>query len=248
LVTKALILAAGIGSRLQPLTEHQPKCLVKVGGKAILHHQLISLSEIGITDCIISIGHKGSVIQDQYGSKYESINLQYVENPLFATTNNIYSLYLLKDHLREACLLLESDVLVEDSILQDLVSNEASDIAVLDHVTAEMDGTIVFADHNRVIEMLLKENQSPLMNTDSALKTVNIYKFSKKMLRDHLFPILEKAIAAGQNNVFYESVLAQIINNKTMDIAPMIVSGKKWIEIDNHQDLIQAKRLFTGLH
>ena len=248
MVTKALVLAAGLGSRLQPLTEHQPKCLVKVSGRAILEHQLISLSQIGITECIIATGYKGSMIQDQFGSKYGSISLKYVDNPIFATTNNIYSLYLLKDHVKDACLLLEGDVLVEDSVLLDLVSNEASNIAVLDHVSAGTDGTIVFADHNRVIEMVLKEHQSHLTNIDSALKTVNIYKFSKNMLLDHLLPLLEEAISEGQINVFYESVLAQLIKTKTLDLVPMIISGKQWVEIDNPEDLAQAENTFAKLH
>ena len=161
MVTKALILAAGLGSRLQSLTENQPKTLVEVNGKAILHHQLISLSAAGITECVIAIGHKGSMIKERFGSQYESIQLHYIENALFATTNNIYSLYLLKDHLNQACLLLEGDVLVEDSILQDLISNEAPNIAVVDHVTAEADGTILYADSNHVTKMILKMMNKP---------------------------------------------------------------------------------------
>jgi len=248
LVTKALILAAGLGSRLQSLTENQPKTLVEVNGKAILHHQLISLSAAGITECVIAIGHKGSMIKERFGSQYESIQLHYIENALFATTNNIYSLYLLKDHLNQACLLLEGDVLVEDSILQDLISNEAPNIAVVDHVTAEADGTILYADSNHVTKMILKEQQNELTNTASALKTVNIYKFSKKMLNDYLSPLLEQAISQGHNNIFYESILSEIIEQKTILIAPMIVSSKKWAEIDNLEDLIEAKDIFSGLH
>ena len=248
MITKALILAAGLGSRLQPLTEHQPKSLVEVNHKAILHHQLISLAAVGITECVIAIGHKGTVIKDQYGSKYESINLHYIENPLFATTNNIYSLYLLKDHFNQACLLLEGDVLVEDSILQDLISNEASNIAVVDHIKAEPNGTILFADSNRVTKMVLKEDQSKLSDIESALKTVNIYKFSKTMLLDHLSPLLEKAISEGHNNIFYESMHAEIINKNAIAVAPMVVSQNKWVEIDNHEDLIEAQNIFSELH
>ena len=154
----------------------------------------------------------------------------------------------MKDHFNQACLLLEGDVLVEDSILQDLISNEASNIADVDHNKAEPNGTILFADSNRVTKMVLKEDQSKLSNIQSALKTVNIYKFSKTMLVDHLSPLLEKAISEGHNNIFYESMLAEIINKNAIAVAPMVVSQNKWVEIDNHEDLIEAQNIFSELH
>ena len=71
---------------------------------------------------------------------------------------------------------------------------------------------------------------------------------SKNMLLDHIFPLLEEAISEGQINVFYESILAQLIKTKTLDLVPMIISGNKWVEIDNHEDLAQAENTFAELH
>ena len=96
--------------------------------------------------------------------------------------------------------------------------------------------------------MVLKEDQSKLSNIQSALKTVNIYKFSKTMLVDHLSPLLEKAISEGHNNIFYESMLAEIINKNALAVEAMVVSPKKWVEIDNHEDLIEAQNIFSELH
>jgi len=241
---KALILAAGMGTRLSPLTDDRPKCLVEVAGDSMLYHQLSMLERVGIGECIVAIGYKGDMIIDRFGSRFGSINLTYVDNPWYAETNNIYSLNLLQPFVDEACVLIEGDVLCEEGIIADLVANKSSDVAVLDYVSGAPDGTVVVANHRRVTRMLLKESQTKEMNYKHLLKTVNIYKFSRNTLVNHLFPEMQERINNGGSNIFYESVLADLIDSEAIQITPQVVLGRRWIEVDNPLDLAKAQQSF----
>jgi NDP-sugar pyrophosphorylase family protein len=244
-MVKALILAAGMGTRLAPLTDDRPKCLVKIAGEPILYHQLSMLDRAGIKDCIVAIGYKGEMIVDRFGPRFRSMNLHYVDNPHYAETNNIYSLNLLSPFVDDDCVLIEGDVLCEEGIIYDLIANKNGDVAVLDYVSGNPDGTVVAANYRRVTRMLLKEAQIKGMNYKHLLKTVNIYKFSQKTLMAHLFPELQKQIDNGSSNIFYESVLADLIESQVIQLAPQVVLGRWWIEVDNPQDLAKAQQDFA---
>ena len=241
---KALILAAGMGTRLAPLTDNRPKCLVEVAGEPILYHQLSMLDRVGIEECVIAIGYKGSMIVDRFGSRFRSIKLTYVDNPWYAETNNIYSLNLLSPFADDDCVLMEGDVLCEEGIIADLVASKSGDVAVLDYVSGNPDGTVVVANYRRVTRMLLKEAQTKGMDYKHLLKTVNIYKFSKKTLITQFFPGLQARIDDGHTSIFYEAVLADLIESQDIHVTPQVVLGRQWIEVDNPQDLAIAQQTF----
>ena len=156
-MTKALILAAGMGTRLAPLTDDRPKCLVDVAGEPILYHQLSMLDRVGVEECVVAIGYKGDMIVDHFGASFGSISLTYVNNPWYAETNNIYSLNLLKPFIDDDCVLIEGDVLCEEGIIADLVASKNSDVAVLDYVSGNPDGTVVVAAESDTITELATE-------------------------------------------------------------------------------------------
>ncbi len=86
---QAVILAAGQGIRLRPLTDHCPKCLVEVGGRPILRYQLEALADAGVRECVIVVGHRAAQVRDLFGTRFRDVSITYVENEIFDRTNNI---------------------------------------------------------------------------------------------------------------------------------------------------------------
>ncbi len=114
----AIILAAGVASRLLPLTDTTPKCLLHVGAKTILGHTIDNLHTAGIADIVVVTGYRGDQVREFIASRYAGLNVTFIHNPLYETTNNIYSLWLTKDRaLGEEMLLLDSDILFDWRIL-----------------------------------------------------------------------------------------------------------------------------------
>ena len=109
-VRRAVILAAGRGNSLEPLTSHMPKCLVEVGGEPLLERALRGLATKGVAEAVIVVGYKGQAVRDHIGSRFADIDIRYVDAPDFDTTNNIRSLWDARKYLDEDVLLLEADV------------------------------------------------------------------------------------------------------------------------------------------
>ena len=113
-VRTALLLAAGLGSRLAPLTEALPKCLVSVSGVPILERLVRALDSHGFERLVIVTGYKAETIRDYLGERFGGIAIEYIVSPLFATTNNIYSLWLARQLIDEPFLLVESDLVFDE--------------------------------------------------------------------------------------------------------------------------------------
>ena len=145
-VRKAIILAAGSGKRLSPFTDHAPKCLAPVNGVPILVNALTHLSESGIRETVIVVGHLKEMIYDAIGDSFTGMRISYIECDRYETTNNIYSLWLAREHLTEDILLLESDVFFERLLLDRLLSCEGGNIAAVARYQSWMSGTVVSLD------------------------------------------------------------------------------------------------------
>lgn len=142
---QAIILAAGMGNRLGELTKNNTKCMVKVNQTSLIDRVLLQLSRINLSKVIIVIGYKGKELVDYIGHRYDKIiKIEYIENPIYDVTNNIYSLALAKDELqKDDTILLESDLIFEDSIFDMLINQKDPDIALVAKYETWMDGTMV---------------------------------------------------------------------------------------------------------
>lgn len=242
---QAVILAAGMGRRLGTLTADQTKCMLDLHGSTLLERSLDALSDAGITRIVLVVGYKAEGVRRFVGESYAGVPVTYVDNPHYAMTNNLYSLYLAKDELeKDDTLLLESDLVYEPKILKDVLGNPAPNVALVDKHRSWMDGTVVTIDDDAVEQFILKKNIDPDAYS-RYYKTVNIYKFSAEYLRDSYLPFLEAYVHSGGSNEYYEQVLRVVATLDKQDLAAMPLAGEKWYEIDDQHDYQIAQTLFA---
>lgn len=243
---KGIILAAGKGTRLRPLTRTQPKCLVNVAGKPMMEYQLDALNKASIRECVIVVGYLSNVVRDHFGSRYMGIDLTYVENPDYRNSNNLYSLWLARGHFDDDILLLESDLVFDDRLVTQLAHLSEDDVAVVDAFQDHMDGTVILAEGDKATSMVLKANQGPEFDYESALKTVNIYRLSKETLRQTIVPGMEESLEERQADQYYESVFASLIGSGDLEMTVMNTGNIRWTEVDDLRDIGNAEEMFSA--
>lgn len=242
---QAIILAAGMGKRLKNLTQDNTKCMVQVNGTSLIERMLKQLDVLGLTKIVIVIGYKGQALKDYIHSLNVSTPLEFVENQIYYQTNNIYSLALAKKHLVEDdTLLLESDLIFEDAVLQLLIDDPRETLALVDKYESWMDGTCVKLGDDDSIESFVPGKNFKFNDILEYYKTVNIYKFSKHFSLTHYVPFLEAYCSALGNNEYYEQVLRVITVLDEPEIKAKKLSGQLWYEIDDIQDLDIASSMF----
>ena len=238
---KAIILAAGQGSRLKPKTDNLPKCLVRVKNVPILNYQLEALNQLGLTECVIVVGFMGDLIRQETGDRFGNLHISYVDNKYFMETNNIYSLWCAKEYLADDIILIEGDVLFDKNILSALVDNIPSNTAVIDDFRSDMDGTVIIKKSDLVNSMVLKSQQGKDFDYSNAFKTVNIYSFDGSTMQQYLIPALDTWVDKGFTNEFYEATIADLVAQNTIKLATQHVTKNRWIEIDTVDDLEKAE-------
>ena len=242
---QAIILAAGMGRRLGELTENNTKCMLKVNGVRLIDRALECLSHFDLQRIVLVVGYQGENLKRHVGNSYKGIEIVYVENPIYDKTNNIYSLYLAKDWLvAEDTILLESDLIYEEAVVAKLIHHPHPNLALVDKYEHWMDGTVVTLDDESRIVNFLSKKQFRYSDIDTYYKTVNIYKFSREFSASHYVPFLEAYCAALGRNEYYEQVLKVIALLEDSTLKALPLSGEKWYEIDDVQDLDIAESLF----
>ncbi len=244
---QAVILAAGMGKRLKELTKDSTKCMIRVNGVTLIERMLSQLDSLKLDKIVIVTGYHAQELIDYISSLNTSTPIEFVNNPIYDTTNNIYSLYLARHHLlNDDTLLLESDLIFEDEALTSLVNHPYPSLALVAKFESWMDGTAVTIDDDNNIIRFIGTNGFKYDEIKSYYKTVNIYKFSKEFSVTHYVPFLEAYSKALGNNEYYEQVLKVIINLEKPDIKALVLDGNiSWYEIDDIQDLDIAESIFT---
>ena len=244
---QAIILAAGMGRRLGEYTKDNTKCMLPVNGVRLIDRVLTQLSPLGLTRVVIVVGYQGQNLIDYLGHRYDNqFPIEYVENPIYDKTNNIYSLALAKQQLQEDdTLLIESDLIYDDGLFQLLLNNPYPNLALVAKYESWMDGTMVrLDDEQNIVDFVSKEAFS-FKEVDTYFKTVNIYKFSKEFSRTKYVPFLEAYCTAVGNNEYYENVLRIITSLNDHSLKALPLSHEKWYEIDDKQDLDIAEAIFA---
>ena len=243
---QAIILAAGMGRRLGELTNNNTKCMLEVNGVRLIDRYLRQLSKYSLDRIVIVVGYEGQKLIDYIHANYSDINIEFVNNPIYDKTNNIYSLALAKDYLcADDTILMESDLIVEDGIIDKLLNHTDKDLALVAKYEQWMDGTMVRIDDNRRILQFIPKAGFRYEEADDYYKTVNIYKFSREFSSKQYIPFLEAYCKVMGNNEYYEQVLSvlTLLQNTTLRALP--IGNEKWYEIDDVQDLDIASTLFS---
>ncbi|MDY5109002.1 MAG: phosphocholine cytidylyltransferase family protein, partial [Sodaliphilus sp.] len=243
---QAIILAAGMGKRLGEYTKSNTKCMVEVNGTPLIDRALDQLSQLNLSRVVIVVGYEGQKLMDYLGSEHKGLKIEYVNNPVYEKTNNIYSLALAKEQLQaDDTLLIESDLIFDDSLLTKLVDNPFPNLALVAKYETWMDGTMVCIDSENNIVNFVTKAAFNYQNVDQYYKTVNIYKFSKEFSQTKYVPFLEAYTKAVGNNEYYENVLRIITFLNSQDLKALPIGNEKWYEIDDKQDLDIAEALFA---
>lgn len=243
---QAIILAAGMGKRLGEYTKNNTKCMVPVNGIPLIDRVLGQLSRLPLNRVVIVVGYEGKKLMGYLGDEREGLKIEYVNNPIYDKTNNIYSLALAKQQIMEDdTLLIESDLIFEDGMFSLLLNNPYPNLALVAKYETWMDGTMVRIDDENNIINFVPKAAFRYEDVDKYYKTVNIYKFSKEFSTTKYVPFLEAYTKSVGYNEYYENVLRIISFLNSHDLKALPITTEKWYEIDDKQDLDIAEALFS---
>jgi choline kinase len=234
---KAVILAAGRGTRIESVTLGTPKCLLNFGGRAILDWQIEALWAAGVSPIGIVVGHNGSQIVDHLArSSGEYLDsLQIIHNPEFATTNNIYSLWQAHRWVgADDFVCLNADVLFHPAILAPVLSWTRPATMVVDPEWRDETMKVVIRDH-RVIRM---SKGIPQYRSSGTYIGVTAFSHTVTPL---LFKEIGAMVAEGRVNEFFNTAVQQLVD-RGLDVCPASTHGLPWAEIDDPADLRFALR------
>lgn len=244
---QAIILAAGMGKRLGKYTKDNTKCMLPINGERLIDRTLTILSHLNIKKVTIVIGYKGKNLKNYIADKYDnSLKIEYINNPIYDKTNNIYSLSLAEDKMmQDDTILFESDLIYEENIVRKLIENPYPNLALVSKWEYWMDGTVVKIDGDNNILSFVSKDMFDFHKTDEYYKTINIYKFSKEFAKNKYIPFLNAYCKAWGNNEYYEQVLKVLTFLNRTDLKALPIANEKWYEIDDVQDLDIAETIFA---
>ena len=237
-IRTALLLAAGTGSRLQPLTEDSPKCLTEVNKTTILERLIRGLRAWEFERLVVVVGHLDSCVREYLDSLASGLTIEYVRSDKYLTTNNIYSLWEARHAIQVPFLLLECDLIFDDVLLSKML---VPDRIAVSRNLPWMNGTTVSLDHSgRITRFHMGGDQPPVELTR---KTVNMYSFSRPSWQS-VTRRLEQHISAGRVNGYYETVFAEMVADGDLSFEAVFFDNRRWYEIDTLEDLRNAEQLF----
>ncbi len=237
---KAIILAAGVGSRLRPMTNVKPKTLVEVNGKAMLGYIIDALVGNNINSIAICLGYKSSLIINYCRTEYPNISFDFIENKNYETTNNMYSLYLARHLLTEDIILMNADLVFDPKVINKLLESKGTSIAVDKGVYLEESMKITI-DQNNVITGISKK----INKQDCYGSSIDVYRIAKQdihLVHNEMKKIIEKD---NDKNQWTEVMLNNLFESKKLIAYPINIHGNNWYEIDNYDDLARAEMLFN---
>ena len=238
---KAVILAAGVASRLRPLTNHTPKCLLKVCSKNLLELTIENLLDNKISEIIIVTGYLENKIRDFIDLRFPELNITIIYNEFYNSTNNIYSLWLAKNALNgEDMLLMDSDIVFNSQIIKKLCSSGKKNcLALKQHDLSDEEIKVKIDKKGRVLEI-----GKEVKISEAAGESVGIELFGREVI-PALFNIIDRKVNVEKNvNQFYEAAFQELITS-SHEIYIVDISEYFSMEIDTAEDLRLAGELYN---
>jgi histidinol-phosphate/aromatic aminotransferase/cobyric acid decarboxylase-like protein/choline kinase len=242
---KTVLLAAGLGRRMRPLTDACHKCLIEISpGVTILGRILQSLSRRGVDEVVIVTGYRADDVRQYAEQTFPGMNFVFVHNERYAETNNIHSMALAFEAVdfSDGLILIESDLVVDDSVFDVLDSCPHENVALLDRYKPGMDGTVVRMDADaKIVSVIPSDRQPEGFDFSNTFKTLNIYRFSASFTSDVFSRMVKFYAQTVDDNCYYELVLGMLIAIGHADVRGATVREDTWCEVDDPVDLDHAR-------
>jgi choline kinase len=237
----AVILVAGIGSRLRPLTDDRPKALVDVGGETILGRALRLLRDHGVTRVALATGYREDAVR--VAVRTAALETTFCPNPRFDSTQNSVSLAYCREAVgREAFFKLDGDVVFHPDVLERLDSSD-SELAVAVDRTRRTDAEAMkfrLGEGARIVEF-----GKGISLEAAAGESIGIERVSARA-SETLFAALDRAVAGDRTTLYYEDVYSELIAAGALEAEAVDVGDLPWTEVDDPTDLERARRLLAA--
>ena len=239
---KAIILAAGTASRLRPLTEKTPKCLLKIGELTLLERSMDALIAGGIGEFCIVTGYLHEQIERFVGERYPQVRVRFIHNADYATTNNIYSLWLARPEAEgEDILLLDSDLLYDPRIIVRVAEHPSANILTLiRHELGDEEMKVMVDSEGNLLSV--NKTNPPAASVGESLGIEKMGREYTRALYKELEPMM---LREGLENKYYELAFERLIPQghtyKVLDVSDLFSC-----ELDTVEDFENAKQLIPA--
>ena len=244
---KAIILAAGYGNRMRPLTDKCHKTMLKIGDQTIIERIIDGLVANEVTDIMFVTGYRGQELTQYLTDRYPDLNLSFVHNARYRQTNNIFSLSLAFDQVTfdDDVMLIESDLIYEPAVIDRVIRSKHANVALVDRFRSGMDGTVVTVENQVITNVIPPHLQPDNFDFSDKFKTLNIYRFSKEFCASTFKKLLHYYANAIDDNCYYELILGILIYMQRETVHAEILDEERWAEVDDPNDLSIADFVFN---
>jgi len=235
----AVILNAGEGKRLRPLTSLKPKCLLKLNDITILEHQLINLKKCGIRNVVVVVGYYANQIFEGIKNKDLDLEIEFIQNPIYHKTNTVYSLWLARERIKDDFVYLNGDVVFHKEALERLLKSHYDTCIAVERKQV----------NEEEVKVQLVSNLVTTIGKDIGLSKahgefIGIAKFSKGF--NQLFiNKLNEVVKEGKVDEFFEVALNKALKN--YDVYAVDVSDLPCIEVDTYEDFNRVKKIYSEM-
>ena len=244
---QGVILAAGIGSRLRPISIERHKSCVTVGRDPIIVHQLRAFRAAGIDDVHVATGYLSDQVARvcrTFAADADDLSVTLHHSDVYANTNNMYSLYLLREAVDgEAFVLGNGDVAFEPAALRALLAAPSESAVACDLSTYSAEGMKVTVDDRGRVDHLAKD----VPEGEAYATSIDLYRFSSAFSTRLFDDIRRRIEVEGAHGSWTEVAIDSVAKAGEHELEPVDVSGADWVEVDDHDDLLRADRLFSPI-
>jgi len=243
MIENAVILAAGTGTRLKPLTDHAPKCLTEINGKPILINALQNLDAVGVKSCTIVGGHFSEKIKSTIGSRFSRMDVNYLLNTHYAVTNDMYSLWLARHILSRGTILLEGDIFFRAAILKRTIEQvENKSYYIAGKYNGKMNEILITVDSvDKVRSIEVLRGKSGPVHPSHYMSTGML------IIQDTYGPYfsrwLTEEVRDNNVNVLFDDILSTHISEA--DLYVYEIRQNDWVEVDTIEDVREAENVFS---
>ncbi|MEM7492916.1 MAG: phosphocholine cytidylyltransferase family protein [Pseudomonadota bacterium] len=237
---RAIILAAGRGSRLLPLTENLPKCLLPVGDTTVLSLQLDTLEQAGIDEAIVITGFMAGSVEAELADRSGPMRVQTLFNPFFQVADNLASCWMARDFMKDDFVLINGDTLIEPALAKQVVESPTNNIQVTidkkptydsDDMKVTLDGTALMA--------IGKTLSAPETHGES-IGFLRFMQDGPDLFREKLHQMMRTGDGV---KAWFLSAIDALAKTDTL-VSTYSIEGMTWAELDTMDDYAAIKAIF----